>query len=84
MTKHLTRFGPLVWGPTGKIPVGRSKFYTDYVATGRVTLVPLGERAKAVIDEQIDTVVEEIIAAAGNTPRSPPPPNLLKKRAAAS
>lgn len=83
MAKHLTRLGPLVWGPTGRIPVGRSKFYTDYVATGRVTLVPLGERATAVIDEEVDAVVDEIIAAAANGPaRTTPTPNLVKKRSA--
>jgi hypothetical protein len=55
MAKHLTRLGPLVWGPTGRIPVGRSKFYLDYIATSRIQLIPLGERATAVCNEQLDT-----------------------------
>ena len=47
-----------------RIPVGRTKFYEDYVATGRLTLIPLGLRAKAVDDDEIDRVIEEDIAAA--------------------
>jgi hypothetical protein len=81
MAKHLTRLGPLVWGPSGRIPVGRAKFYTDYVSTGRIQLVPLGERATAVIDEQVDMVVEEIIANAGKVTRPTPPPNLKRRTA---
>ena len=51
-----------IYGPNGKIPVGRFKFYTDFIATGRVRLVPLGERAQAVVEDEVDQVVEEIIA----------------------
>lgn len=61
--KSLTRVGK-VYGKNGRIPVGRTKFYEDYVATGRLTLVPLGLRAKAVDDDEIDRVIEEDIAAA--------------------
>ncbi len=53
--KSLTRVGK-VYGKNGRIPVGRTKFYEDYVATGRLTLIPLGLRAKAVDDDEIDRV----------------------------
>ena len=44
--KSLTRVGK-VYGKNGRIPVGRTKFYEDYVATGRLTLIPLGLRANS-------------------------------------
>ena len=51
-----------VYGPRGRIPVGRSMFYDKFVNTGRLRLVPLGERAKAAVEDEVDAIVNEIIA----------------------
>ena len=51
-----------VYGPQGRIPVGRSMFYDKFVNTGRLRLVPLGERAKAAVEDEVDAIVNEIIA----------------------
>ena len=84
MSRTLTRLGPQVWGPTGKVPVGRAKFYRDYISTGRVKTIPLGRRATAVVAEQIDEVVEEIIEAGLKAPPRPPlAANLKRKQKAA-
>ena len=51
-----------VYGPDGKIPIGRSMFYEKFINTGRLRLVPLGERAKAAVEYEVDAIVNEIIA----------------------
>jgi hypothetical protein len=43
-----------------RLGIGRSKFYTDFVGTGRIKLVKLGARARGVLDDEVDALVEEI------------------------
>jgi predicted DNA-binding transcriptional regulator AlpA len=45
-----------------KLGVGRTTFYEEYVAKGRIRLVHLGERARGVVDDEIDTLIEEMRA----------------------
>ena len=45
----------------GRIPVGPTKFYEDFVHTGRVKLIPLGPQAVGVSDANIDQVVAQLI-----------------------
>jgi hypothetical protein len=71
-----------VYGPDGKLPVGKSTFYTDYVATGLVRLVPLGERAKAAVEDEIDDLVEQLITECDAKPQ-PMQSRLAKAREAA-
>jgi hypothetical protein len=46
-----------------KLGVGRTMFYEEFVAKGRIRLVPLGERARGVIDDEIDALIEELRTA---------------------
>jgi hypothetical protein len=45
-----------------KLGVGRTTFYEEFVAKGRVRLVPLGERARGVIDDELDALIEDLRA----------------------
>ncbi len=58
-----------VYGRGGMLPVGRSTFYKDYIQTGRVRLVPLGPRIRAVVEDEITEIVDEIIAERDNAER---------------
>jgi hypothetical protein len=51
-----------VYGPHGRLPVGRTKFYEDYVNTGRLRLVRLGPKSVAVVDDEVDKLIDELIA----------------------
>lgn len=44
-----------------RVGMGRTKFDEDYVQTGRVKWVRIGARIKALPDDELDTLVEEII-----------------------
>jgi len=68
MAKRILRLGPAVYGPDGKIPLGRTAFRKRFIETGRLRLVPLGARAVGVVEEEIDAVVEELIAARDTAP----------------
>jgi hypothetical protein len=69
----LLRF-PQTFGSRGKIPVGHSKAYEDFIyhpggdpyVTGtkipRLRRVPLGERAVAFHDSAVDAIVEGLVA----------------------
>lgn len=59
MTRRLVRPGSRVWGPDGRIPVGRTKFLEDYA--GRLTIVHLGPRAIAYLEDELDALVDELI-----------------------
>jgi hypothetical protein len=40
-----------------------TKFYDDYVNTGRLKLVKLGPQKKAAVEDEVDALIEEMIAA---------------------
>jgi predicted DNA-binding transcriptional regulator AlpA len=46
-----------------RLGVKRSTFYNEFVATGRVRLVKVGERARGVIEHELDALIEEMAAA---------------------
>ena len=58
--KSLTRLRDRPWRRLG---ISRTKFYEDFIATGRVHLIAVGERARAVDDDEIDSIAQELIAA---------------------
>ena len=44
-----------------RVGVGRTKFDEDYVKTGRVEWVRIGKRIKALPEDEVDKLVDEII-----------------------
>jgi len=45
-----------------KLGVGRTTFYDEFVNKGRVRLLNLGERARGVPDDEIETLINELRA----------------------
>jgi hypothetical protein len=52
-----------------RLGVGRTKFYQDFVATGRLRLVGLGPRSKAAVEDELDDLIEELIAERDEKPQ---------------
>jgi hypothetical protein len=46
-----------------RLGVGHSRFYTDFVRTGRLTLLALGPKSRAVDQDQLDAVIAAIPVA---------------------
>jgi hypothetical protein len=40
--------------------VKRSTFYNEFVASGRLRLVKLGERARGVLESELDALIDEM------------------------
>jgi hypothetical protein len=67
-----------------KLDIGKTKFWKDFVATGRIRLVDIGPNAKAAPEYEVDDVIEEMIAerdakllnakSETTTPKYPAPP----------
>ena len=62
MSKRLLRLFQ-VYGKQGRLPVGRTKFYEDFVHTGRLRLVHLGPKAVAVLEDELDQLIAELSGA---------------------
>lgn len=72
MAKRLVRPKPIYDTQRGRVPVGRTRFYRDFVfrdggdqyipgtRVRRLRLVKLGPRARAVDDDEIDRVIQEL------------------------
>jgi len=45
-----------------RLGISRSTFYEQFVSKGRVKLIPLTERARGVVDAELDDLIEELIA----------------------
>jgi predicted DNA-binding transcriptional regulator AlpA len=45
-----------------RLGCGHTKFYKDYVATGRVRLVELGPNSVGAPEDEIDDLIDEIVA----------------------
>jgi hypothetical protein len=45
-----------------KLGVGKTKFWEDFVRTGRINLVDVGPNAKACPEYEVDDVIAEMIA----------------------
>jgi hypothetical protein len=46
-----------------RLGVGHTKFYKDFVNTGRLRLVELGPRSRAAVEDELDALIDEIINA---------------------
>ena len=46
-----------------RLGVGHTKFYKDFVNTGRLRLVELGPRSKAAVEDELDALIDEIVNA---------------------
>jgi predicted DNA-binding transcriptional regulator AlpA len=65
--------------------VGHTKFYQDFVTTGRLRAVRLGARSVAFPSDEIDTLVTELIASRDQPAKAPPEVRRgLPRRAASS
>jgi hypothetical protein len=71
---RILRLGPQIYGPTGKIPLGRTAFWERFIYTGRLRLVKLSERARGLVEEEIDQVIEELMAERDVSPHKLVPP----------
>jgi hypothetical protein len=54
-----------------RLSIGKTKFHEDFVATGKVRWINLGERSKGLTEEEVDRLVDEV---ARNREPLPPPP----------
>jgi predicted DNA-binding transcriptional regulator AlpA len=45
-----------------RLGVGHSKFYEDFVGTGRLKLVRLGPKSVAVIEDELDALIDAMAA----------------------
>jgi predicted DNA-binding transcriptional regulator AlpA len=50
-----------------RLGIGHTTFYEDYVATGRIRLVALGERARGVIEDELDDLIGAMGDARGQS-----------------
>jgi predicted DNA-binding transcriptional regulator AlpA len=66
-----------------RMGIGHSKFYEDFVNTGRIRLVRLGARAQGVFEHELDALMEELAAERDNPtkPRSLPLSRAPRSRA---
>ena len=48
--------------------IGKTKFHEDYIKTGLLQPVPLGERAFGFLEADVDRLVEELVAKAKANP----------------
>jgi hypothetical protein len=56
-----------------RLGIGHSKFYKDFVATGRIRLVPLGALARGVFEHELEGVMDELAVAAEAGEHRPAP-----------
>jgi predicted DNA-binding transcriptional regulator AlpA len=52
-----------------RMGIGRSKFYEDYVKTGKLRLVRLGPRSTGVFEHELDELLDSLPAANEPEPR---------------
>jgi hypothetical protein len=52
-----------------RLGVGHTKFWQDFVATGRLRLVELGPRSKAAVEDELDDLIAELIAERDEKPQ---------------
>jgi predicted DNA-binding transcriptional regulator AlpA len=43
-----------------RLGVGHTKFYADYVNTGKLRLVRLGERSVGVLEHELDKLIDQL------------------------
>ena len=45
-----------------RLGIGHSKFYRDFVNTGRIRLLELGPQTKGMLEDELDALIDEIAA----------------------
>jgi predicted DNA-binding transcriptional regulator AlpA len=45
-----------------RLGVKRSTFYNEFVASGKIRLVKIGERARGVLEHELDQLIDEMAA----------------------
>jgi predicted DNA-binding transcriptional regulator AlpA len=45
-----------------RLSCGRTKFYSDYVRTGRLRLIPLGPRNVGILESELDALIDQLVA----------------------
>ena len=45
-----------------RLGIGHTKFYSDFVNTGRLRLVDLGKQTKGVIEDELDALIDNLAA----------------------
>jgi len=45
-----------------RLGVGRSTFYCEFINTGKLRLVRIGERARGVVESELDELINKMIA----------------------
>jgi predicted DNA-binding transcriptional regulator AlpA len=43
-----------------RLGVGHTKFYEDFIGTGRLRLVRLGERSVGVLEHELDKLIDQL------------------------
>jgi predicted DNA-binding transcriptional regulator AlpA len=46
-----------------RLGIGHSKFYADFVNTGRLRLLTLGPQTKGVLEHELDALIDQLAAA---------------------
>jgi hypothetical protein len=61
-----------------RLGIGKTKFYRDFVLTGKFKWVYIGPHSKRGLDIEVDALIAEI--ARQRTPLSPPPRQLRRQK----
>jgi len=56
-----------------RMGIGKTKFYDDYIKTGKARWIRLGARAKGLPEHEVERLIDEMIAERDATPAPPPP-----------
>jgi hypothetical protein len=92
MPKGIERVSQIYGLNNNRIPVGKTKFYEDYVKheggeenipgtdIPRLRLVYLGPRSSGGFTEDVDRVIEALAKSRDAAPLRPPPEHLVKGR----
>jgi hypothetical protein len=54
-----------------RLGIGKTKYYEQFIKTGRLHLIPLGPKSFAVDEAELDAVIAEVIAEGKVTDRTP-------------
>ena len=66
-----------------RLGCGHSHFYKHYVANGLITLIPIAAKARGVLEQQVDDLIERMFTEAeakAKADKSEPPPKRLRGR----
>jgi hypothetical protein len=46
-----------------RLGIGHTKFYADFVATGRIKLIDLGPKSKGIVEDELDDLINKLVEA---------------------